>query len=213
MCPSVIVTDTGNIVIVKDYGSIDDYERTARHQSVLAGHSVAVVDTPMNLQTARKAILPGTVSLCYKLGKTVVRARSKLRDPVQAVVDTLKGWKFFQGKVSSFKWKNEGGFLKAELRLDGTGEYKGQQLKSWIMNEHIMVWRNRKPAVMPPDLMSLVKNNGEAVTNGQVKVGMRLSAIAARAPELWRTAKGLELFGPRHFGFDFDYVPVEKLLG
>ena len=31
------------------------------------------------------------------------------------------------------------------------------------------------------------------------------------AHALWRTAKGIELLGPRHFGFDFDYVPIETL--
>jgi DUF917 family protein len=27
----------------------------------------------------------------------------------------------------------------------------------------------------------------------------------------WRTTKGIEYFGPRHEGFDFDYVPIEQL--
>jgi DUF917 family protein len=213
MCPSAIVTTTGNIVIVKGYGTIDDYEATARHQSVLAGDSAAVVDTPMSLQDANKVVLKGTVSLCYQLGKAVVRARSKARDPVQAVIDTLHGWKIFQGRVTKFRWKNEGGFLKADVWLDGTGAFRGHKLRSWIMNEHIMVWRDRKPIVMPPDLMSLLRSNGEGVTNGELHEGMNLTAIAARAPGVWRTAKGLSLFGPRHFGFDLDYVPVERLVG
>ena len=36
--------------------------------------------------------------------------------------------------------------------------------------------------------------------------------IAIPAHPLWRTAKGLEILGPRHFGFDFDYVPIETVL-
>ncbi len=213
MCPSAIVTDTGNIVVVKGYGSIDDYEATARHQAVIAGHSAAVVDTPMTIQDARRALLRGTVSLCYQLGRAVTLARSKSKDPVQAVVNSIQGWKIFQGRVSKFKWKNEGGFLVADLWLEGTGEFRGHELKSWIKNEHIMVWLDRKPVVMPPDLMSLLRSNGEAVTNGKLQVGMKLTAIAARAPEVWRTAKGLALFGPRHFGLDYDYEPVERLVG
>jgi DUF917 family protein len=213
MCPSAIVTDTGNVVVVKGYGSIDDYEATARHQSILAGNSAAVVDTPMSIKEARKAILRGTVSLCYKVGQSVERARDKSKDPVLAVMNTLQGWKIFQGRVSKFSWKNLGGFLVADLLLDGTGEFRGHKLKSWVKNEHIMVWRDRKPIVMPPDLMSLLKDDGGAVTNGELRVGMKLTAIAAKAPEVWRTAKGLFLFGPRHFGFDYDYEPVERLVG
>ena len=45
-----------------------------------------------------------------------------------------------------------------------------------------------------------------------IDASARLVAVAARAPEVWRTAKGLELFGPRRFGFAYSYTPVEKLL-
>jgi len=31
----------------------------------------------------------------------------------------------------------------------------------------------------------------------------------AKAPE----QKGIEMFGPRHFGYDLDYMPVEMLNG
>jgi DUF917 family protein len=212
MCPSAIVSKTGNIVVVKGYASIDDYERTARHQSVLAGDSAAVVDTPMTMSNAKRALVKGTVSLCYRLGRAVVEARASGLDPVQAVVDELHGWKLFEGTVTRFTPKNEGGFLKAEASLEGVGEYAGHRLVSSIMNEHIMVWLDGKPAVMPPDLMSLLDGDGEAVTNGQLAVGMRLTAVAARAPKVWRTKRGLELFGPRHFGHDYDYVPVERLI-
>jgi hypothetical protein len=212
MSPSAIVSKTGNVVVVKRYADIDDYERTARHQSVLAGDSAAVVDTPMTVKEARRALVQGTVSLCYRIGRAVVEARASGKDPVQAVVGEMHGWKLLEGKVTKFTSKNEGGFLRAELMLDGIGEHKGHRLKSSIMNEHIMVWLDGRPIVMPPDLMSLLKNDGEAVTNGQLSVGMELTAIAARAPRVWRRTKGLELFGPRHFGFDYDYVPVEDLI-
>ena len=213
MSPAALATESGNVLVVKDYGSVDDYEATARQQAVIAGGNVAVVDTPMTKEKARKAILPGTVSLCYKIGEAVIEARKRGRDPVQAATKGLRGWRFFEGRVSRFDWRDEGGFLKAELFLEGSGEFKGHRLKSSIMNEHIMVWRDNKPAVMPPDPMALVKADGDAVTNGKLRVGMKLTAIAAKAPEIWRTSRGLELFGPRHFGFNYDYKPVERLLG
>jgi hypothetical protein len=33
---------------------------------------------------------------------------------------------------------------------------------------------------------------------------------AALAPA-FRSPKGIEVIGPRHFGFDFDYRPIEEL--
>ena len=44
------------------------------------------------------------------------------------------------------------------------------------------------------------------------KLGLEVSVLAARAPDVWRTQRGLELFGPKHFGFDYTYVPVERNL-
>jgi hypothetical protein len=51
------------------------------------------------------------------------------------------------------------------------------------------------------------------VTNDALKQGLEVSVLAAKAPDVWRTPKGLEFFGPKHFGFDHEYVPVEELAG
>jgi hypothetical protein len=43
-----------------------------------------------------------------------------------------------------------------------------------------------------------------------LRYGMRVAVIAFPCSEKWRTPKGLELVGPRYFGYDTDYVPVEE---
>jgi DUF917 family protein len=35
--------------------------------------------------------------------------------------------------------------------------------------------------------------------------------VGRAASPMWRTPKGIELFSPRHFGFDLDYKPIEDL--
>jgi DUF917 family protein len=35
--------------------------------------------------------------------------------------------------------------------------------------------------------------------------------IGIPAHSLWRIPRGIEILGPRHFGFDLDYVPIEGL--
>jgi len=37
--------------------------------------------------------------------------------------------------------------------------------------------------------------------------------IATPCDRRWRTAAGLELAGPRYFGYEIDYVPVEQRFG
>ncbi|MCD6324654.1 MAG: DUF917 domain-containing protein [Desulfurococcales archaeon] len=212
MHPAVIVSGTGNAVIISEYADVDDYEAIARYVSILSGRSVAVIDTPMNLTEAKKVVIRGTLSLSYRLGERIIEAREAGRDPIQAILETLPAWKVFEGVVKKYLWRNEEGFLKGEVYVAGLGEFKGRELKSWIMNEHIMVWLDDEPLVMPPDIFILVKEDGEPVTNMDLKEGIKVVGIAAKAPQVWRCPKGLQLFGPKRFGFSYEYVPVENLV-
>ncbi len=212
MYPSVIVTETGNFVIVESYADIDDYEAIARYISVLGGRDAAVVDTPLSGKDAKYTVVEGTLTLGMNVGKAIRIARETKKDPVMAVVNTLSGWKIFEGKVIEYQWRNEGGFLKGEVKVSGVGKYEKSILKSWIMNEHIMAWIDDQPILMPPDLMIFLDDNGEPITNTNLKVGAKIHAIVSKAPDKWRTPKGLEYFGPKRFGFNYNYIPVEELI-
>lgn len=212
MHPSVLVTPTGNVVVVERYSDIDDYESIARYLSILSGRFVAVVDTPLTMENARKAVIKKTITLCLKIGRAVREARTYGRDPVTAIVDSVGGWKIFEGTVVEYSWRDEGGFLIGEARVRGSGRWEGRMLRTWIKNEHLMAWLDGEPIVMAPDLIIFTRDNGEPITNTVLRVGDRVHVIAAKAPDVWRTSKGLELFGPKHFGFDYSYVPVEELV-
>lgn len=212
MYPSVIVSETGNIILVKEYSDIDDYEAIARYLSVLAGRFVAVVDTPLKLEEAEKAVVKESLTLCYNVGRAVRNARREGRNPIEAVVEALKGWKIFEGEIVEYKWRDESGFLVGEVIVEGLGNWSGRKFKSWIKNEHIIGWIDDKPAVMPPDLIAFLRDDGEPLTNTVLKEGMKVNVVACKAPEVWRCKRGLELFGPRHFGFNLDYTPVEELV-
>lgn len=212
MYPSVLVTETGNVVIIERYADIDDYESMARYVSTLAGRFVAAVDTPLTREAANKVIIKGTITKCIEIGRAIREAEAGRENPVDMVVKALNGWKIFEGVVERYTWRDERGFLIGDAIVRGEGEWSGHELKSWMMNEHIMAWRDEKPIVMPPDLIAFLRDDGRAITNTQLKESMKVHVIAAKAPEVWRTPRGLELFGPRHFGFDIDYVPVEELV-
>lgn len=114
--------------------------------SVLSGKYVSVVDTPMGYDEASRAVVRKTVSTSTRLGEEVIRARNEGRDPVDTVVNVLDGWKIFEGIVERYTWRDEGGFLKGEVLIRGVGDFSGSKLRSWIKNEHIMVWIDDKPA-------------------------------------------------------------------
>jgi DUF917 family protein len=212
MAPSVVVSETGNVVFIERYADIDDYESLARYVAVLAGGNAAVIDTPLTKSTAAKILIKGSISKSIALGKAVRQALQDRRDAVEAVRNVLGGWLVFRGTVKKYEWRNEKGFLFGDVTLSGDKEWQGQSLRSWIKNEHIFAWLGSKPIVMPPDLIMFLDHSGHGITNDALKLGLEVSVVAAKAPEVWRTPKGLGFFGPRHFGFDFDYVPVERLV-
>lgn len=212
MAPSAVVSETGDVIFIERYADIDDYEALARYVAVISGGHAAVVDTPLTKPTALKVVIRGTVSKSIAVGKAVREANRDGSDPVEASRRTLGGWLIFRGCVEKYEWKNEKGFLFSDVSLSGKDEWRGRTFRSWIKNEHIFAWLDTKPIVMPPDLIMFLDKNGYGVTNDTLKQGLEVSIIASKAPEVWRSENGLKLFGPRHFGLDYDYTPVEALI-
>ena len=213
MAPSAVVSETGNEFVIERYAAIDDYESIARYASVVSGGHVAVVDCPLSISKANQCVVQGTVTKCIEIGRARREAIQKGKDPIQAVVSKLaNGRKIFEGTVSKYTWKDERGFLFGEASVSGIRAYKGRSLKSSIMNEHIMCWIDEKPAAMPPDLIIFLDpKNGLGITNDKLKESMDVVVVGSSIDKIWRNEEGLKLFGPRHFGFQYDYVPFEKL--
>ena len=49
------------------------------------------------------------------------------------------------------------------------------------------------------------------ISADRVSYGQRVVVIAFGCDQVWRTERGIAAAGPRAFGYDFDFVPVEKL--
>jgi len=210
--PSVITDPHGNIVVVEDYVNISNYESIVRSLAIASGGSVLVMDSPIKAEKAGKVAINNSVSRAIELGKVIEEARKHNKNPIEAAIKFVKGFKVFTGFITSYSLKVEYGFLMGEIEIKGSGEWKGHSFRIWVKNENIIGWRDGRVAVMPPDLICMIDDNGYGITNSQVRIGMKVNIIGVKAHEIWRTPQGIELFGPRHFGFDYDYVPIEKLL-
>jgi DUF917 family protein len=97
--------------------------------------------------------------------------------------------------------------------IKGTGDYEGQTLDVWFKNENHVSWLNGKPWVCSPDLITLVyRESGEGTTSTLIKEGDEVVAVGMKGLEAFRSEKGLAGAGPRYFGFDIEYVPIEELV-
>jgi DUF917 family protein len=46
---------------------------------------------------------------------------------------------------------------------------------------------------------------------GSFVVGQEIAVVGFPNHAIWRTPKAIEMLGPRHFGFDENYEPIETL--
>jgi len=83
-----------------------------------------------------------------------------------------------------------------------------------FQNEHLVAMRDGEIVVSVPDLIIVLDaETGAPITTEELRYGFRVTVIATPCDARWRTSAGLELAGPRYFGYDVDYTPVEERFG
>jgi DUF917 family protein len=154
-----------------------------------------------------------TLSLAQDLGRVIREANQAHRDAVAAVVERLRGRFIFQGKVADLWRRTEAGFAKGGARLEGVDRNAGSVLDLRFQNEHLVAIKDGEVQASVPDLIIVLDaESGQPITTEEIRYGFRVSVLGAPCDPRWRTPAGLLLVGPRYFGYDFDYVPLEDRL-
>ncbi len=80
-------------------------------------------------------------------------------------------------------------------------------------NEHLVARRNGEVIATCPDLITVIdRQTGEGVNNPDFIEGQSVVVLGMKCDPLWRRDAGLEVFHPRYFGYDVDYMPIEQRL-
>ena len=212
--PVSSVDKWGNVAIVKSAVSSHMFERIGKMLAVAAYGGTTMAGTPLSGREMKEVLVHGTLSKCLAIGQAIRTARTKGDDPVDAALRVTDGWRLFEGVVTGKDWEDRGGYMYGTTHVKGTGDYQGQTLEVWFKNENHVSWLDGKPWVCSPDLLSLVyMDSGEGISNTDIKHGDSVVAVGMKGLEAFRTEFGLnKAAGPRYFGFDIDYRPIEELL-
>jgi uncharacterized protein len=204
--PMAIVDEKGNRGVL-DTISNHWAERLARTATIDMGCSSIISLFAMSGADLRRGWVPGTLSLCDEVGRTIAAARREHRDPVAAVVGVLGGRVLHTGKVVDVARRTATGFARGEGTVEGVGEDAGSSMLLHFQNEHLIAERDGTIEATTPDLiMVLETDTGEPITTEGLRFGQRVSVLAAPCDPRWHTPEGLELVGPRYFGYDTDPV-------
>ena len=210
--PAAAVSPFGDEIILGRAARPSREEQILRAIAVVSMNHLGVTDGAVPGRVVKRpgVLVTGSISHSRGIGQAFRRAREKGHDPIDAVLEAGQGYRLFEGGIEDFDWADEGGFLVGELLIAGTGRFRGSRYRIAFKNEHLIAWRDGEVSVLPPDPISLIATStGEAIPNPEFERNQAVVAVGFRAPALWRTPKGLELFGPRHFSYDLDYSPIE----
>lgn len=203
--PLAIATYFGDLFILIESMSDDRVENLCRYLSRISDGRVAVARCPVRGKEILKAIHPHSISLAIDAGRAI---REEKEEPVEALRRVLKGSKRFEGHVESFFREAKDGFMWGNITFKGERDFEGENFRIWFKNENLIGWRNDKLDISCPDAITIVDSeNAEGLYNwgDHFYKGKRVTIIGIRSIEIWRSERGLEIFGPRHFGFDFSY--------
>lgn len=214
--PTAIITKWGDEFIIKH--AVDEYrvEDIGRAIAVASGGSATITMAPMSGSELAKGVIPGNLSEAILFGKTVREATQANLDPIAALVAVSGGYKLFEGIVTKNEEEGDRGFNWVNAELEGINEYEGQTYKIYVKNENIVTWLDGELDAISPDyIYNLNPDTGESIIIdgglGGYPLGLKVAMVGVPAAPQWRSEKGIELIGPRHFGFDFDFIPIEEL--
>jgi DUF917 family protein len=81
-----------------------------------------------------------------------------------------------------------------------------------IQNEFTVARLNGRTVTVVPDLISILdRESAEPITAERLAYGQRVKVIGLSADPLLRTPEALAVMGPRAFGLDEDFEPIESL--
>jgi len=214
IAPMAVASPMGDVMIVKQVQDDRRAEEIIRRIAVISGNMVGVCDHPTRMEMLQEVVIPNTISLAEKVGRVRRKAMEKEDNPCKAIAEAGNGYLLFQGLVTAHNWKVEEGFTVGQIKLTGIDECKGEEYTIWYKNENIISWYNGEVDVTVPDLISILeKDTGMPITNPNCDKGKRVSVIGFPASEQWRTPDGITAFGPKFFGHDVEYVPIERRRG
>ena len=208
--PMALTDEKGNCVIFETITN-KWTEELARAVTMSCGGSVSVSLYPMTGVQMKQYAVKNIVTRSQKLGEAIRTVKdSGSKTPEEHFLEFSGGFRLFRGKIVDVLRETRGAFNFGKVVLEGIGDYKGQSAYVEFQNENLTATVEGEILATTPDLICLVDTETFApVTTDALKYGKRVLVVGLKCFDLWRTLAGLDLVGPRYFGVDTDYIPIE----
>ncbi|RXY99162.1 DUF917 domain-containing protein [Fictibacillus sp. S7] len=196
----------------------DMLEYISRGIAVRMGGVAHIADYAMTGSEVKRTAIPNTISLCIQLGKAVRTAQEQKTDPIKAIQQVTKESIYgeaivlFKGKIIDVERRSTDGFVRGKTVIEGFDEFDGKHLHVDFQNENLIAKIGSQPVAMVPDLISFLDlETGSPITTEGLKYGFRVLCLGIPTPPIMRSEAALEVWGPRYFGYEYDYQRLEDI--
>ncbi|QLC24889.1 DUF917 domain-containing protein [Parasphingopyxis algicola] len=215
--PLIFVDDHGDSVIIE---SSDNRKIERLGRQVIIGMHGGTQGTlyPLSGAAVKHAAVRGTLTLALEIGKLIQKARHA-DDPAERIVAGLNtdvasdrhAARLCAGKIVDVDRKTSGGFSRGYAVIECATASDGP-VHVQFQNEHLLALGPEGPLAMVPDLIVMLDSEtGVPITAETMRYGQRIALVGLSVPAMMRTPEALAVFGPRAFGLDHDYQPLERL--
>ncbi|HZW55417.1 MAG TPA: DUF917 domain-containing protein [Nitrososphaerales archaeon] len=208
--PLALMDERGNRVMVE---AVDTFwaEKIARTTTSLMGARSCVATFGMDGKTAKRCCIGGTISLSQRIGAVLSKARAG-EERLESLTTLVNGVIMFKGKITDVNRHTVGGFNKGDVLMQGSDQFSRDSCKITFQNENLVCRVGSRVLATVPDIITVLNSETLVpITTEELRYGQRVAVIGIPAAPIWRTKMGIEVAGPRYFGYDLNYVPVEVL--
>lgn len=212
LVPIASVDEFGNTAIIKAVANDQLAERLGKLLSTAAYGLVGNAGILMTGKEMKEIVIPGTLQQCLEAGR-YIRQFQNAADPVAELRKAIDCYIIGRGTLVKKETYTDKGYYFGTLKFEGIGSCQGNTYKVWFQNENHMAWINDKPVAMSPDIITMVHNKtAQPTTNDKIKECDEIAIMGIRRREEFNTETGIDILGPRHFGLEVDFVPIENTL-
>lgn len=160
---------------------------------------------------SKSQVLTGTIhkslSKAISIGYIHKKSIENKEVPLEAMLDFCKGVLLGSGKIFDIDRSNSNNSQNGSVVIQD----KNGRLELLFKNEYLLAKLNGKIIATTPDiLMLLEKETGIPVSEESLQFGLDVDLISLPAPKIWTSEAGLALVGPRAFGYNVDYHPINR---
>lgn len=173
---------------------------------------------PMTGKQAKETAVGGTLSLAVGVGEAIRKGNEK-NTPIESLLNYLRTTEYykhcaqlFEGKIVDLTRKTQQGWNIGHCHLQSLTD-PNDKMEITFQNEHLVAYRNKKVVTIVPDLIAIVDSEtAEPIAAEALRYGQRVTVIGTSAAPIMRTDAALNAFGPKCFGLDEDFIPIERLV-